>query len=153
MCVSGQVRQQVREDNLAASSRTNPARLLYGPNTCKEGYVWREADEKDWLCVSPQVRERLKLPPWLTFRLPYERKDQAMLTPTEQQRFMTVHGCCGRVLQRCRQGAGASLNQSDQHSLRSRATARDETGGREKSCLPTSKWIGLRAWHRPAQHS
>jgi tyrosinase len=40
------------------------------------------------LKFSPQVRERLKLPPWLKFLLPYERKDQATLTPTEQQRFL-----------------------------------------------------------------
>jgi hypothetical protein len=29
---------------------------VYGPNTCKTGYVWREADERDWVCVRPWVR-------------------------------------------------------------------------------------------------
>ena len=28
----------------------------YGPNTCKVGYVWREADISDWVCVSPTTR-------------------------------------------------------------------------------------------------
>ena len=30
--------------------------FVYGPNTCKTGYVWREADERDWVCVRPWVR-------------------------------------------------------------------------------------------------
>ena len=38
--------------------------------------------------VQAGVRQRLKLPPWLTFVLPYQRKDQAALTVTEQQRFL-----------------------------------------------------------------
>lgn len=33
-----------------------PVRFHYGPNTCKHGYVWREADQRDWVCVTPQVR-------------------------------------------------------------------------------------------------
>ena len=34
------------------------------------------------------VLRRLKLPPWLKFLLPYERRDQATLSPHEQQRFL-----------------------------------------------------------------
>lgn len=30
--------------------------FVYGPNTCKKGYVWREADQRDWVCVTPRVR-------------------------------------------------------------------------------------------------
>jgi hypothetical protein len=30
--------------------------LPYGPNTCKEGYVWREAKPSDHVCVTPQTR-------------------------------------------------------------------------------------------------
>jgi tyrosinase len=38
--------------------------------------------------VSEEVLERLELPPWLHFPLVYERKDQASLSPTEQERFL-----------------------------------------------------------------
>jgi tyrosinase len=38
--------------------------------------------------LSPQIRRILKLPPWLTFLLPYSRKDQAALSATEQSRFL-----------------------------------------------------------------
>src|SRR4051794_8108562 len=30
----------------------------YGPDTCLEGYVWREARPTDHVCVRPAVRER-----------------------------------------------------------------------------------------------
>ena len=42
----------------------------------------------DMLKFQPEVRRRLKLPPWLHFLLPYERKDQASLSEVEQQRFL-----------------------------------------------------------------
>jgi tyrosinase len=42
----------------------------------------------EMLRLQPEVRRRLKLPPWLTFKLPYERKDQAVLTEVEQERFL-----------------------------------------------------------------
>lgn len=28
----------------------------YGPNTCQEGYVWRQANPSDYVCVTPAVR-------------------------------------------------------------------------------------------------
>ena len=31
---------------------------IYGPNTCAEGYVWREADDRDYVCVSPSTRQQ-----------------------------------------------------------------------------------------------
>jgi len=40
------------------------------------------------LQMQPQVMRRLKLPPWWDLFLPYQRKDQASLTPTEQGRFL-----------------------------------------------------------------
>jgi hypothetical protein len=40
------------------------------------------------LRFQPSLRARLKLPPWLQFLLPYARRDQATLTPVEQQRFL-----------------------------------------------------------------
>lgn len=30
--------------------------LPYGPNTCKAGYVWREAFNGDFVCVTPERR-------------------------------------------------------------------------------------------------
>jgi hypothetical protein len=30
--------------------------LPYGPDTCKNGYVWREAISSDHVCVTPQTR-------------------------------------------------------------------------------------------------
>jgi len=36
----------------------------------------------------PALKERLKLPPWLKFLLPYKRKDQASLSETERERFL-----------------------------------------------------------------
>ena len=32
---------------------------LYGPNTCKTGYVWREGDAKDLVCVTPTRRTQV----------------------------------------------------------------------------------------------
>ena len=28
----------------------------YGPNACAAGYVWRAADDQDYVCVTPDVR-------------------------------------------------------------------------------------------------
>lgn len=33
--------------------------LPYGPDTCKQGYVWREAFPGDHVCVTPDVRQRV----------------------------------------------------------------------------------------------
>ena len=33
-----------------------PNPLPYGPDTCKQGFVWREAIPSDHVCVTPQVR-------------------------------------------------------------------------------------------------
>jgi hypothetical protein len=38
-----------------APAKANP-RLAYGPKTCIEGYVWREAFPGDQVCVRPTVR-------------------------------------------------------------------------------------------------
>src|SRR5438128_2684041 len=42
----------------------------------------------EMLRFQPEIRRRLKLPPWLLFVLPYQRKDQASLTELEQERFL-----------------------------------------------------------------
>lgn len=36
------------------------ANLPYGPDTCKQGYVWREAFVNDHVCVVPQSRSAAK---------------------------------------------------------------------------------------------
>ncbi|WP_232006117.1 hypothetical protein [Mycobacterium sp. 852013-50091_SCH5140682] len=48
---------------LAAASNPIPAQadptdLPYGPDTCIQGYVWREARSGDTVCVTPEVRAR-----------------------------------------------------------------------------------------------
>lgn len=42
----------------------------------------------DMIKADRSILRLLKLPPWLTFKLPYVRKDQASLTVNEQQRFI-----------------------------------------------------------------
>ena len=44
---------------LANAIATTPADALpYGPDTCIQGYVWREARASDTVCVTPEVRAR-----------------------------------------------------------------------------------------------
>jgi hypothetical protein len=56
VCVTPGQRSQAGADNAAAASRANPARQVFGPNTCQHGYVWREADGYDYTCVSRAVQ-------------------------------------------------------------------------------------------------
>jgi hypothetical protein len=42
----------------AAAITPAAAAGYYGPDTCREGYVWREAFPGDHVCVRPWVRER-----------------------------------------------------------------------------------------------
>jgi hypothetical protein len=44
----------------AKDGRRDPARSVWGPNACKPGYVWREADESDWVCVSMTTRAQVQ---------------------------------------------------------------------------------------------
>jgi len=55
-CVSRYSARAHQGANADAANRRNPARFAYGPNTCKLGYVWREADDFDWVCVAPRDR-------------------------------------------------------------------------------------------------
>ena len=57
VCVPPAARDRERMNNQQAAARSNPARLSFGPNTCKPGFVWREADDWDWVCVPPAVRQ------------------------------------------------------------------------------------------------
>ena len=50
------VRTQTAQDNAAAASRVNPNGGPYGPDTCLNGYVWREAYTGDHVYVLPTTR-------------------------------------------------------------------------------------------------
>ncbi|MFI6453847.1 hypothetical protein ACIBF6_20080 [Streptosporangium amethystogenes] len=56
VCITPETEQQIIADNQAAPSRTNPARNVWGPNTCVEDYVWRQADASDYVCVTMETR-------------------------------------------------------------------------------------------------
>lgn len=61
VCVTPATRLAATQDNTAAASRVdNLAAKVYGPNTCANGYVWREADSRDWVCVTGAVRVQTK---------------------------------------------------------------------------------------------
>ncbi len=51
VCVTPQVRTQVRRDNQDTRSRQIP-----GNDRCRSGFVWRDAFPGDHVCVTPQVR-------------------------------------------------------------------------------------------------
>jgi hypothetical protein len=59
VCVTTGQRDQAAADNAAAADRINPAHLVFGPNTCQNGYVWREADDYDYTCVTPDERSQV----------------------------------------------------------------------------------------------
>jgi hypothetical protein len=56
VCVTPDIRAQAARDNAAAADRINPTNHDYGPDTCRFGYVWREANSSDHVCVEPAVR-------------------------------------------------------------------------------------------------
>ena len=66
LCVSLERAVRVGTDNLAASRRVDPVNHAYGPDTCRPGFVWREADRRergdafqDRVCVTPDERARV----------------------------------------------------------------------------------------------
>jgi hypothetical protein len=58
-CVTPAQRGQAAADNAAAAFRVNPAGHVFGPNTCTQGYVWRQADDYDYVCVTPAERSQV----------------------------------------------------------------------------------------------
>jgi hypothetical protein len=58
LCVSPAERALVREENAAAYSRTFRAQAS-GPWSCKEGFVWRQANTYDRVCVRPEAAEAI----------------------------------------------------------------------------------------------
>jgi hypothetical protein len=61
VCVTPQTRSQAAQDNKWSDIRNAcpvPQRnCAYGPGTCTQGFVWREASPSDHVCVTPQVRD------------------------------------------------------------------------------------------------
>lgn len=43
---------------VAPAGSASPASDPYGPFTCKQGYVWREAYTGDVVCVTPDIRDQ-----------------------------------------------------------------------------------------------
>jgi hypothetical protein len=58
LCVSPAERNLVREENAAAYSRTFRAQAS-GPWSCKPGFVWRQANNYDRVCVTPDAAEAI----------------------------------------------------------------------------------------------
>jgi hypothetical protein len=58
VCVTGEERQRVADDNAAAASRVDPSGP-YGPNSCVSGYVWRVARPDDLVCVTGEERQQV----------------------------------------------------------------------------------------------
>ena len=56
VCVTAPRREQIVQENALAASRINYARFFIGPNACAPGYVWREADDRDFVCVVGATR-------------------------------------------------------------------------------------------------
>jgi hypothetical protein len=64
VCVEAQRREQVAADNAKAQERrdyvcTPPNCMFTAPDTCKVGYVWREARPNDLVCVTVDERSRV----------------------------------------------------------------------------------------------
>ena len=57
VCVTAQTRQQIADENTAASQYT-VVRAVHAATapSCVPGYVWRQADKTDFVCVTPQAR-------------------------------------------------------------------------------------------------
>lgn len=81
VCVTPESREQAERDNIEAVNRIKVTKQTvtrkigpfvvdrrtyyvsggdYGVDTCKEGYVWREARPSDHVCVSSAIREQTR---------------------------------------------------------------------------------------------
>ncbi len=63
VCVAQSVHAQVQQDNTQARERVDPINRAFGAETCRSGFVWREADRylrgdrfTDKVCVVPEQR-------------------------------------------------------------------------------------------------
>jgi hypothetical protein len=60
VCVTTQRRTETWNDNAQVDARRQPGGGAYGFETCKPGYVWREAVANDKVCVTPDAREQAR---------------------------------------------------------------------------------------------
>jgi len=58
VCVTGATRSQAQQDNAQAAARRQPGGGPYGPDTCRQGFVWREAFPNDHVCVTGATRSQ-----------------------------------------------------------------------------------------------
>jgi hypothetical protein len=56
VCVTGAERTEAQSDNLLADKRRSLNGGPYGRNTCLYGFVWREANPFDQVCVTGETR-------------------------------------------------------------------------------------------------
>jgi len=61
VCVRPESREQAKRDNARQRSRISRTDRTYGPDTCIQGYVWRQVVPSDHVCVTPQIREQTRL--------------------------------------------------------------------------------------------
>jgi hypothetical protein len=54
------IRKQTADENAAAPG-LRAGGGVYGPDTCKQGYVWRETRPADHVCVTPRSRDRARV--------------------------------------------------------------------------------------------
>ena len=57
VCVTPAVRSQTAQENTQAAQNREPNGGPYGPDTCKQGFVWRDAFSGDHVCVIPSIRD------------------------------------------------------------------------------------------------
>lgn len=58
ICVTHATAVRTQQENRDASLHRSPNGGAYGPNTCRSGYVWRDAFNGDGVCVVPAVRDQ-----------------------------------------------------------------------------------------------
>jgi hypothetical protein len=68
IAINGCVRRVIGKDNctwppsaaLSLVIKGRAGALPYGPDTCKQGFVWREVTPSDHVCVTPQTRDEVR---------------------------------------------------------------------------------------------
>jgi hypothetical protein len=60
VCVTPELRDQAAAENQLADSRRSPTGGDYGPDTCLQGFVWREIVPSDHVCVPPESRDQVQ---------------------------------------------------------------------------------------------
>jgi hypothetical protein len=77
VCVSARRASDVENENRSAGEH-NAAQAFRGLNACAPGYVWREATQRDYVCVTQQTHD--------------ETKEENVLAATRQDVLPFTHG-------------------------------------------------------------